>query len=432
MKCINCQTENKDSAKFCKGCGSPITAAAQQPDVQSKPCPDCQSDCKPEAKFCPKCGHKFSAAAVEVSASPAEKHAATNPQVTPVIDVAMPQETKTCPNCNNALKLTAMFCGKCGFSFEQMSAPQIKQSNVVSDVPPPLEQSNPAAPPIEAIAAEGTMPCPSCSNLLKLTAKFCGKCGFSFEEKVPHRTEELHPVPETSQTTEAQPSVENIDSQAEVAPSQPEIRTPPAETPPSAQAANTAQKPSYVPIISVIVLLVSAIGGGAYWWLKAKGETKPEAPLAQAQQVAPAASAPIAASKPAIPAAAPAEVAPKAPPAQTKQAAAPTAKAAPTVPANPTRSNAPTVRKEQTPASSRTSPTPPAPDIKLDSQSETMLSMGERMFANKQYSAALDLSKQVLRKHSGNPRATRLKDSCLAEIERQKNELTGQVNGLFK
>lgn len=58
MKCPACAVENKDTAKFCKGCG----AVLAQPATEAMLPATCKSrsDCgffeKPNAKFCPKCG----------------------------------------------------------------------------------------------------------------------------------------------------------------------------------------------------------------------------------------------------------------------------------------------------------------------------------------------------------------------------------------
>ena len=43
---MRCDTENPDDARFCDGCGSPVTRA----------CPACQAPARPNAKFCNQCG----------------------------------------------------------------------------------------------------------------------------------------------------------------------------------------------------------------------------------------------------------------------------------------------------------------------------------------------------------------------------------------
>lgn len=97
----------------------------------------------------------------------------------------------------------------------------------------------------------------------------------------------------------------------------------------------------------------------------------------------------------------------------------------------PKRSNAPVAYKKPIPSVPSVSP-PPDQDIKLDSQSESMLAMAEQMYASKSYSAALDLAKQVLRKHPSNPRVTRLINNSHAEIERQQNEFTNKLRQYSK
>ncbi len=59
---------------------------------------------------------------------------------------------KTCPNCGRELKDEAKFCGGCGYKFQEVQSSQ----------------------------NSGTI-CPSCGNPLKPGAKFCGKCGTKIE-----------------------------------------------------------------------------------------------------------------------------------------------------------------------------------------------------------------------------------------------------------
>lgn len=47
MRCLNCQTENPEGAKFCFNCGHPMPVA----------CQNCGTPLKPQAKFCHNCGH---------------------------------------------------------------------------------------------------------------------------------------------------------------------------------------------------------------------------------------------------------------------------------------------------------------------------------------------------------------------------------------
>ncbi|PKL71892.1 MAG: hypothetical protein CVV29_08270 [Methanobacteriales archaeon HGW-Methanobacteriales-2] len=77
-KCPQCQTPNPPTAKFCVGCGAPLTIQSTQvtetkttPPVETvttptttpaqdyKLCPSCNQNNKLDAKFCIICGHKF-------------------------------------------------------------------------------------------------------------------------------------------------------------------------------------------------------------------------------------------------------------------------------------------------------------------------------------------------------------------------------------
>ena len=49
MKCLACETDNPDSARFCNQCGSPMEAL----------CPDCGQSNPPDSKFCNQCGKRL-------------------------------------------------------------------------------------------------------------------------------------------------------------------------------------------------------------------------------------------------------------------------------------------------------------------------------------------------------------------------------------
>lgn len=58
-RCQSCGMENRDDAKFCKGCGTSIAAAAPQRNefpLSAVACPACGHSNRPESKFCAKCG----------------------------------------------------------------------------------------------------------------------------------------------------------------------------------------------------------------------------------------------------------------------------------------------------------------------------------------------------------------------------------------
>ncbi len=48
VRCHKCNTDNEESAKFCKSCGAPL--------AKSKPCAACGELNDPDAKFCDNCG----------------------------------------------------------------------------------------------------------------------------------------------------------------------------------------------------------------------------------------------------------------------------------------------------------------------------------------------------------------------------------------
>ena len=50
IMCTNCGNWNEPNAKFCKGCGKPLTKSE---------CPNCGAKIDADSKFCTKCGHKL-------------------------------------------------------------------------------------------------------------------------------------------------------------------------------------------------------------------------------------------------------------------------------------------------------------------------------------------------------------------------------------
>lgn len=54
MKCLNCNSELLEGAKFCTSCGTPIKQEQAQPETST--CPKCNAPLLPDAKFCTSCG----------------------------------------------------------------------------------------------------------------------------------------------------------------------------------------------------------------------------------------------------------------------------------------------------------------------------------------------------------------------------------------
>ena len=82
-RCPSCNTENRDDAKFCKGCGASIPIAAPQGDESPASvlaCPACGHTIRPESKFCAKCG---AALGKPVTATRATPPASPAPEVLP-------------------------------------------------------------------------------------------------------------------------------------------------------------------------------------------------------------------------------------------------------------------------------------------------------------------------------------------------------------
>jgi hypothetical protein len=46
MRCRSCQRENRDGARFCRGCGAALPIS----------CPRCGAPAEPDSDFCDRCG----------------------------------------------------------------------------------------------------------------------------------------------------------------------------------------------------------------------------------------------------------------------------------------------------------------------------------------------------------------------------------------
>ena len=68
MKCLNCNSELLEGAKFCTSCGTPVKQESAQ--SESKLCPKCNAPLLADAKFCTSCG---AAIATESTAAPSQQ-----------------------------------------------------------------------------------------------------------------------------------------------------------------------------------------------------------------------------------------------------------------------------------------------------------------------------------------------------------------------
>lgn len=369
VKCVSCNAKNKENAKFCCGCGAAIPVANSSPSMaepQVKSCPDCQASNKVNAKFCQKCGCNFSRAATAAAHPPAEQPSAA-------------------------------------------TASRAAEADATAD------------------KSDEGKPCPSCDSQLKPNAKFCGKCGFSFSAK-PQAAESVMPINLESIQLSDDIAAKNI-ATAPTPIAHEAARTSPVQHNAAPESSALPHKKSHAPLIGALALLLCATAAGGYWWFW--GNSPAEVQVVASSETDALASA--ASSTPATTAIDPVSVVPDvATAAQSQEAGndpAPVAEAPkseqkltiakPAISDKPKHTSVATVQ--------RPSPVPeytsaPAPDVKLDPQSESLLAMGEQMYASKTNSGALGAAKQVLRKYPGNPRATRLKNKAQAEIERQMAE----------
>lgn len=78
MRCSNCGTENRDDAKFCKGCGaSMVMAAPHEAPMSMVACPACGTSNRAGSKFCAKCGTSLGQPGDTLGATPSQPPAST-------------------------------------------------------------------------------------------------------------------------------------------------------------------------------------------------------------------------------------------------------------------------------------------------------------------------------------------------------------------
>ena len=418
MRCSKCQTENKETAKFCRGCGLSLAVAETGAVETNKVCDQCHHACKPEAKFCLQCGHPFQTAAAE----PAE--------------VMASDDVKSCPGCSNTLKLNAKFCGKCGFNFAEV-AQETAQATLDSPADSAVEIVVPVQSHESVVAIE-----PVAAIALPATAAVAVETVESVQtvtpvERLPENNESMQPVAEN-------PAAANRSAaRAQGAGSSP-VTT------------HEAKKGSNAVLMGSILGCVLIIAAGGYWWLKVRhSDTSVVAVTATTvpEKTEPASSVPVT-----VVASAPVEApvaasAPSMAPVVEEKAAAPKIEPAPKSAAAARQSETvKETKREKAPASMKKDvsekpahaapvatvhevppvPQPVVPDVPLDPQSESMLAMADKMYANKSYSSVLDLARPVLKKYPANAHANRLINNSRAAIDRQQEELLGKLKELGK
>ncbi len=113
MKCLACDAENKDGAKFCRACG---TAMKQVQAEEGKKCPVCENMNKAGTKFCLQCGHNFLSALLVSTPAPI-----STPEPAPITTVNIQPEEDSLQEmpekqvaCDVAARNDASVAGKRG------------------------------------------------------------------------------------------------------------------------------------------------------------------------------------------------------------------------------------------------------------------------------------------------------------------------------
>ena len=96
MRCLKCQTENADTAKFCAECGAKLDAR----------CPACGAQNPPEAKFCTQCGTRVGTPSLQPAAQPPAPE--LNPRATPTL-IERPEADEAALPEGERKTITALF-----------------------------------------------------------------------------------------------------------------------------------------------------------------------------------------------------------------------------------------------------------------------------------------------------------------------------------
>ena len=102
MRCVNCGSEVKKGAKFCRECGTEIVEKTEA--LEGNTCSECGNLLEENALFCNNCGHRVSKENDETEVS------------------------NRCPKCNSYLKDGTLFCGECGTALAGQSVNETKSN----------------------------------------------------------------------------------------------------------------------------------------------------------------------------------------------------------------------------------------------------------------------------------------------------------------
>lgn len=215
--CPQCNTSNRDGAKFCASCGNPFETQAPAQAEARPACPSCGAENEVGAKFCEACG----AALQQTPAPPSEPEPASEPPVgaepapsppesqaepsTP--PAAQPQApagepaTLACPACGTENDSDAKFCGACGADLQQATAPSAdaQPAPQPASTPPaqPPAKAEPVSEAVPATPSTGPAECPSCGYVVH----YCPSCGTPMQTDAQPSD---HPNPQQHQVADTQ------------------------------------------------------------------------------------------------------------------------------------------------------------------------------------------------------------------------------------
>lgn len=256
--CPQCGTENKDGVKFCKGCGTSLTAPQTL-----KPCAGCGAGLLANAKFCKKCG------------TPAAPSA--NPQaVPPAQPASAPDDTATMPEREPpAAAASAPAIASTGQASEQLRIQPAPAASVSLDDTEILT----------AVSASETVTLPPAASRAAATSEIAAGIDDAPVQAPPAMTDgEPHAMlaPARAASPDTTTPSRTMAGAAPAATSTPpvhETRSAPQTTNAAddAMVAPTKPKSPVSTVLAIGAVAVAVAGaGGFYWWHSSKPKAQPQ------------------------------------------------------------------------------------------------------------------------------------------------------------
>ena len=177
MICPKCNTENSETAKFCKMCGNNLVEARAQQGVQQlvDTCKTCGAQLRPGAKFCAKCGSP-----VEQMTNNAVNEAEARAKAEAEARQKAEAEARAKAEAEARQKAEAEARAKAEAEARQKAEAEAR-AKAEEEARQKAEAEAMQKATAQAVSSDGNV-CKVCGAELRPNAKFCGKCGTPVEQ----------------------------------------------------------------------------------------------------------------------------------------------------------------------------------------------------------------------------------------------------------